>query len=132
MKFLIKLAIAVPFIGSVTGCASLMQEDFQEISIAFQCREKQVRAECVAENSRGKWHFSTPSLVKVHNDNEALNITCKAPFIPKFTVAAPLIPSWGLAGNILAGGLIGATYDVYNNTGLKYPEEITISNPNCN
>ena len=132
MKFLIKLIISVLFMGVLAGCASFIDEDFQEISVSLQCRERLVRAECVAENSRGKWYFRAPGVVKVSNDLESLSITCKGPYTPRFTVAAPLVPTWGLAGNVLAGGLIGATYDIYNNTGLKYPEEITISNPACN
>jgi hypothetical protein len=36
-----------------------------------------------------------------------------------------------MAGNLLVGGLIGAAYDVQNNTGLKYPETINIASPAC-
>jgi hypothetical protein len=31
----------------------------------------------------------------------------------------------------LFGGVLGTAVDVYNNTGMKYPESIDISNPNC-
>lgn len=124
--------MAIPFVGVVSGCASLMDDDFQEVSVSLQCREKVIRADCVAENSRGKWFFRAPGVVRVDNSMGPLNLSCRAPYIPQFTVSVMPLPSWGMAGNILAGGLIGASYDVYNNTGLKYPEEITISNPACN
>jgi len=42
----------------------------------------------------------------------------------------PALPTWNLAGNLLLGGLIGAAYDIHNNTGLKYPETVNIST--CN
>jgi hypothetical protein len=36
-----------------------------------------------------------------------------------------------MAGNLLVGGLVGAAVDIYNATGLKYPENIDITNPAC-
>jgi hypothetical protein len=36
-----------------------------------------------------------------------------------------------MAGNLLAGGLVGATVDAYTGVGLKYPENIDINNPAC-
>jgi hypothetical protein len=41
------------------------------------------------------------------------------------------MPSMGMLGNLLFGGVVGAAVDVYNNSGMKYPENIDISNPNC-
>jgi hypothetical protein len=36
-----------------------------------------------------------------------------------------------MAGNLLAGGIIGAAYDTYSGAGLKYPEVINISGQSC-
>ena len=113
------------------GCATLMDEDTQEVNLKFMCAEKNIVATCLLQNSKGRWTISTPGKATVLNDNIALEITCKAPFIPSFTVSALPMPSTSMLGNLLAGGVIGAAVDVYNNTGMKYPENIDISNPNC-
>ena len=123
---LVLLALA----GTLSGCATLLDEDTQEISVSLQCKERMVRAQCVAENSKGRWSFRAPGLVQVNNEFGDLNITCKVQYMPQFTVSVPSVPTWNLAGNILLGGLIGAAYDVHNNTGLKYPETVTITT--CN
>jgi hypothetical protein len=120
----------IALLGILSGCATLLDEDTQEISVSLQCKEKMVRAQCIAENSKGRWSFRAPGLVQVNNDYGELNISCKVQYMPQFTVAVPAVPSWNLAGNILLGGLIGAAYDIHNNTGLKYPETVSITT--CN
>ncbi len=126
-----KLALLV-LVGLLSGCATLLDEDIQEISVSLQCKERMVRAQCVAENSKGRWSFNAPGLVQVNNDYGDLNITCKVQYMPQFTVSVPALPTWNLAGNLLLGGIIGAAYDLHNNTGLKYPETVNITSPTCN
>jgi hypothetical protein len=125
----LKLAL-IALLGIFSGCATLLDEDTQEISVSLQCKERMVRAQCIAENSKGRWSFRAPGLVQVNNDYGDLNISCKVQYMPQFTVSVPAVPTWNLAGNILLGGLIGAAYDIHNNTGLKYPETVSIST--CN
>jgi hypothetical protein len=125
----LKLAL-IALLGIFSGCATLLDEDTQEISVSLQCKERMVRAQCIAENSKGRWSFRAPGLVQVNNDYGDLNISCKVQYMPQFTVSVPAVPTWNLAGNILLGGFIGAAYDIHNNTGLKYPETVSIST--CN
>ncbi len=125
----LKLAL-IALLGIFSGCATLLDEDTQELSVSLQCKERMVRAQCIAENSKGRWSFRAPGLVQVNNDYGDLNISCKVQYMPQFTVSVPAVPTWNLAGNILLGGLIGAAYDIHNNTGLKYPETVSIST--CN
>ena len=127
----IKLAL-LALVGVLSGCATLLDEDTQEISVSLQCKERMVRAQCAAENSKGRWLFRAPGLVQVNSDYGDLNITCKVQYMPEFTVSVPALPTWNLAGNILLGGIIGAAYDLHNNTGLKYPETVNITSPTCN
>ena len=127
----IKLAL-LALVGVLSGCATLLDEDTQEISVSLQCKERMVRAQCSAENSKGRWLFRAPGLVQVNSDYGDLNITCKVQYMPEFTVSVPALPTWNLAGNILLGGIIGAAYDLHNNTGLKYPETVNITSPTCN
>jgi len=127
----IKLVL-LALVGVLSGCATLLDEDTQEISVSLQCKERMVRAQCVAENSKGRWSFKAPGLVQVNNDYGDLNITCKVQYMPQFTVSVSALPTWNLAGNLLLGGIIGAAYDLHNNTGLKYPETVNITSPTCN
>jgi hypothetical protein len=95
------------------------------------CSGKAVQAYCRAENSKGSWTFNSPGKVIVSGDNKGLAITCKTQFSQPLTVNAPSLPSWEMAGNLLAGGIIGGVVDLYNNKGLRYPENIDISHSLC-
>ena len=115
----------------LTGCASLLNDDTQEVSVRLMCKHRPILATCFAENDKGRWVFSAPGYVRVKNDYSALSISCKGQYVERFTVSAPALPSMAMAGNVLIGGLVGAAVDMYNATGLKYPENIEISNPAC-
>ena len=122
------IALAVAFLS---GCASLLNDDTQELTVRVMCTGKAVQAYCRAENSKGSWTFYAPGKVVVAGDNRGLEITCKTQFSQPLTVTAPALPSWEMAGNILTGGLIGGAVDLYNNKGLRYPENIDISHSLC-
>ena len=116
---------------TLTGCASVLGDDFQEVQVNLQCQELPLRGQCTAQNGRGRWVFSAPGTVQVQNEYGPLEITCKPAFLPQFTVSAPALPTWSVAGNFLMGGVLGAAYDVHKNTALKYPETINITSPSC-
>ena len=131
MKNACTLAAVACCSGLLTGCASMVSDDYQEITINTICNDKPVLAQCGAQNANGKWVFRAPASITVQNAMGELEITCKVDFGPKFSVAVPAMPSWAMAGNLLAGGLIGAAYDTYSGAGLKYPEVINISGQSC-
>ena len=125
------VAVVLAVTALLSGCASLLEEDTQEVNVRFMCAEKHLVATCDLKNDKGRWRLSTPGKASVINDTSLLEISCKAPFIPSFTVSVMPMPSMGMLGNLLFGGVVGAAVDVYNNSGMKYPENIDISNPNC-
>ena len=125
------VAVVLAVTALLSGCASLLEEDTQEVNVRFMCAEKHLVANCDLKNDKGRWRLSTPGKATVLNDTSQLEISCKAPFIPSFTVSVMPMPSMGMLGNLLFGGVVGAAVDVYNNSGMKYPENIDISNPNC-
>jgi hypothetical protein len=127
----LKRLLLIASVGLLSACATLLDEDNQEVKVQFTCAEKNIVATCHLQNSKGRWMISTPGRATILSDNTPLEITCRAPFIPSFTVSALPMPSTSMLGNLLAGGVIGAAVDFYNNTGMKYPENIDISNPNC-
>ena len=131
MKFIYTLTAVALCSGLLTGCASMIGEDFQEITVNTVCNDRPVLARCTAQNENGKWVFRAPASITVQNATGNLEITCKVDFGPKFSVAIPALPSWTMAGNLLAGGLVGAAVDAYTGVGLKYPENIDINNPAC-
>ena len=108
-----------------------MEEGTQEVNVRLFCAEKQLLATCSLKNDKGSWLVSAPGKVTITNDNSLLEISCKGQYVPSFSVTALPMPTMSMFGNVLLGGVLGAAVDVYNNTGMKYPENIDISNPNC-
>lgn len=127
----LKLPLMALAVSLLSGCASLLNEETQVLQVRVMCSGKAVQAFCRAENSKGTWTFNSPGQVTVAGDNRGLEITCKTQFSQPLTVKAPALPSWEMAGNLLAGGLIGGVVDLYNNKGLRYPENIDINHSLC-
>jgi hypothetical protein len=125
------VAVVLAITALLSGCASLLEEDTQEVNVRFMCAEKHLVATCDLKNDKGRWRLSTPGKATVINDTSLLEISCKASFIPSFSVSVMPTPSIGMLGNLLFGGVVGAAVDIYNNSGMKYPENIDISNPYC-
>ena len=125
------LALALGVMSLLSGCATLLDENTQEVNVRLLCRERVIPATCHLQNSKGSWRIITPGHATITNDNRPLEITCKSNFTQSFTVSALPMPTMSMLGNVLMGGVIGAAVDVYSNTGMKYPENINITNPNC-
>ncbi|NQW66224.1 MAG: hypothetical protein HQ455_03315 [Burkholderiales bacterium] len=123
--------MAVGLICLLSGCASLVNDDSQEVSVRLMCGPKTFTATCHLQNDKGRWTLSTPGTIRVVNDISNLEITCRSEYVPSFTVSAMPMPSLALLGNLFLGGVVGAAVDIYNNTGMKYPENIDITNPSC-
>ena len=126
-----RLALVVGLIYLLSGCASLVNDDSQEVSVRLMCGPRTFTATCHLQNDKGRWTLSTPGTIRVVNDISNLEITCRSEYVPSFTVSAMPMPSVALLGNLFLGGVVGAAVDIYNNTGMKYPENIVITNPSC-
>lgn len=116
----------------VSGCASVLHDDKQTVSVRALCHEKSVPAVCVAENSRGSWTFQAPKDIVVTKDKYALKVTCRSVLVGQHTVHAPASLQGAMAGNVLLGGLVGAAFDVGSGRGLSYPASVDVSYPSCN
>lgn len=126
-----KLLACTAVVSLLSGCASLLSEDVQELQVTLLCKQRPVAVSCTASNDLGRWQFASPGKVLVLSDTSVLDITCRGHTTPRFTVSVPPMPSWSMAGNLLAGGLFGAALDTYSGVGMKYPENIDINNPAC-
>lgn len=116
----------------MTGCASVLNENKQVVSVRAVCNGASVPAHCVAENTRGSWAFNAPKQIAVNRDLFALRVTCKSAYVDKHTVSVRPSMQVAMAGNVLLGGLVGGAVDVATARGLQYPANVDVAYPSCN
>ncbi len=114
------------------GCASVLNEDKQVVSVRAVCYGMSMPAQCVAENSRGRWTFNAPKQIEVSKDMFDLRVTCKSLFADKHTTSVRAGVQVAMAGNVLLGGLVGGAVDVATARGLQYPPKVDVVYPSCN
>ena len=102
------------------------------VSVRAICYGMSMPAQCVAENSRGRWTFNAPRQIQVSKDMFDLRVTCKSAFLEKHSVSAHSGVQVAMAGNVLLGGLVGSAVDVATARGLQYPTHIDVVYPSCN
>jgi hypothetical protein len=127
-----RFTLTLLLVGLLGGCASVFNDKTQVVSVRAVCLERSVPANCVAENSRGRWAFRAPNEIVVAKDMYALKVTCKSVMVEQHTVHAPAVLQNAMAGNLLAGGVVGAAIDVGTGRGFAYPGNIDVSYPSCN
>jgi len=115
----------------ITGCASVLNDNQQTITVHAVCRNTALPAVCWAENNRGNWTFMGSQPVVIATDYSDLQISCKSPFFEATVATVSAMPNASMFGNILLGGVVGAAMDVANASGLRYPESIYLTNPDC-
>jgi hypothetical protein len=115
----------------LSGCASVLHSDVQQVQVTVKCKDRVVPAACVAQNAKGVWHFQAPSTIEVRKDVTSLQIACKSLFFPEITATVPSRLNLSMAGNLLVGGVVGAGVDVYRGTGFAYNPDVRIAYPVC-
>ena len=128
---MLKILLLTCAIFLLAGCASLLNEKKQTISFKTSCNKKSIPATCTAENTKGKWSFTTPREVTIDSDVTDLTILCKSPYTPQHKTQVGSKPNLAFAGNILIGGILGAAVDVVNARGSQHPSDVEIINPFC-
>jgi hypothetical protein len=85
-----------------------------------------VGARCALSNTKGDWFITTPGSVTVHRGYGVLTVKCDHPdWLGELEAKST---TKGMAfGNILFGGVIGATVDIANGSAYDYPQLITVS-----
>jgi hypothetical protein len=127
-----RLTTTLCLVGLLGGCASVLNDKAQVVSVRAMCLERSVPANCVAENSRGRWAFRAPNDIVVTKDMYALKVTCKSLLVEQHTVHVKAVLQNAMAGNLLAGGVVGAAIDVGTGRGFSYPGNIEVAYPSCN
>lgn len=115
----------------LSGCASVVNDSKQSVHISTLCGTSLVSASCVAENPRGRQSFVTPAQIWVDRDVRGLRISCRDLSHRHSSVWVQAVPDVALAGNVLLGGLAGASVDVATGRGVAFPSTIQIQSPYC-
>lgn len=128
---MLRLWMSVLVVLQLVGCAGVLHGNAQTVHVTTVCRNQVIPAACVARNDRGEWHFMSPGGIEVGKDYSNLAIACKSPYFPEVAVSVPPMVNWSMAGNILAGGVVGVGVDVYSGSGFLYNNVLRIAYPAC-
>jgi hypothetical protein len=109
------------------GCASIVSGQNQSLSVTAKNGGADVAgARCTLANDKGTWYATTPGSVTVRRSFNDLSVNCA---LDGADPGALLVKSStkGMAfGNILFGGLIGASVDVSTGAAYDYPEIVVV------
>jgi hypothetical protein len=115
----------------LSGCASVLTGDSQDMRVTTYCGQQTIPASCVASNSKGSWPFFSPANIVVQKDRYSLTISCKSPYFAEGVAHVPSTPNPMVAGNLVFGGLIGAGVDMVTGAGFAYNSVVNIHYPSC-
>lgn len=118
------LSVSVLF----TGCASVINGENQTIQVATRDTKGEALegANCEWRNSKKSGSFMSPSVIYVKRDYDTMHVTCRKEGNPEGTVAVASKANAAIAGNILAGGIIGAVIDHSTGNAYEYPSVIVV------
>jgi hypothetical protein len=111
----------------LTGCATIVSEKIQPVTIQTVCDGKLVTgATCELTNSKGNWIVQTPGSTPVRKAWGDLSINCKKDGASGVSTVSSSSngTTWG---NILIGGGIGAIVDAKTGAGYDYQNSITVT-----
>ena len=60
MRATLKLLACTAVASLLSGCASLLSEDVQELQVTLLCKQRPVAVSCTASNALGRWQFASP------------------------------------------------------------------------
>ena len=108
---------------SFTGCASIINDSTQPMKIETNIATGDTvnGAECMVTNDYGSITTKSGDTALVHRSSKDVDIVCKHPQNPQAVARVISRVNAGLAGNIVAGGVIGAIIDHNKGTAYTYP-----------
>ncbi|WP_025869697.1 hypothetical protein [Methylobacillus glycogenes] len=127
-KSIIQLAAVLAVVSTVSGCATITKDAYQNIQIeTYSADNKPVKGiECVARNDRGEWKTYTPGSLNVHRSGENLSVRCAVDGQLDGNGTVVSRANGGMYGNIIFGGGIGAIIDHNKGTAYSYPGWIKV------
>jgi len=123
--FRISLIVAAACLS--TGCASIVSGNKQSIQVTTQSNGADVAgARCKLVNDKGIWFTTTPGTVHVQRSFKDLALSCTLEGVEPGLATIKSSTKAIAFGNILFGGLIGATVDMSTGAAYIYPELIKV------
>lgn len=108
----------------MTGCASIVNGTKENVMVNTI---NTPGAECSLTNDKGKWYVNnTPESVTVHRSFKQLIIHCKKKGFKPADINVDSKTKAMAYGNLVIGGLVGASIDSYNGSAFDYPTNIEI------
>jgi hypothetical protein len=113
---------------TLQGCASITTGGTQNVSVEATAANQAVTgASCQLTNDKGSWGVVAPGTVNVRGSYGDLAVRCESeqfePGIASFkSTTKPMA-----FGNILVGGIIGATIDVSTGAAYQYPSMLSVA-----
>ena len=110
------------------GCASIVSGQNQSISLTTKKDDAEVvGAKCSLANDKGTWFTTSPGSVTVRRSYGDLTVNCA---LDGSSPGIAMVKSTTKAmafGNVIFGGVIGATVDVSTGAAYDYPSLITVA-----
>ena len=111
----------------LTGCASITTGNRQTLLVQTANDSGPVEgAVCELTSDKGSWQVQTPGAVTVDVSYQDLLAKCTATGHATALMAFKSTTKPMAFGNVLAGGLIGATIDISSGAAYRYPSQLTI------
>ena len=108
----------------LTGCASVTKGTSQSLSVRTTPTN---HAECRLTNAKGSWYVKTPGSVSVHRAYGDLDVECMKKGYADASKKVQSKATAHVAGNIVAGGVIGVGVDAMTGAIYDYPNEIVVT-----
>ncbi|SAL07720.1 hypothetical protein AWB81_08252 [Caballeronia arationis] len=122
-----KLAAALATLAVISGCASIVEGENQQITIRTSMDGWNVTgASCKLTNSKGNWFTTSPGTVTVPRAYDDLRVACDKSGLAGGTLTVKSSTKGMAFGNILAGGPVGAGVDVGTGAAYDYPSNLTV------
>lgn len=113
---------------TASGCASVVGSTSQTLRIETKTVDgsEVIGADCELINELGKFRMTSPGFVNVLRSSSDLKINCVRGAQAAANAIAVSRANAGMYGNIVVGGVIGATIDHARGAGYSYPEWIQL------
>lgn len=121
----IRSAILLLAAAALGGCASITGSTSQRVTVTPVCEGAIRAATCELSNDKGHWKLQAPGAAQVRKSTADLAVVCRAgPSTGRGSFVSK--SNNNVAGNLLAGGLVGLAVDSASGAGFDYPDELPV------
>lgn len=135
MTRLIRLFVVTSALAStLAGCASVIMTDNRQstVLVTASCGNvENVGARCWISGNGLRVNFATPAEIEVSNSWSPLSIECEGDLLGAASTVLMPQPNWGMAGNLLVGGVPGALIDTATGRGFNYARRVNLHRASC-